>query len=247
MPIPGNTTKLVKNTSQAAKATIKGYQATVGSIGHAAVATRPDVAKAHSVLAQFLQNPSDEHMDMADHVLSYLYGTKNLSLLYDVTKEELDIYTDASFADNLDRKSSQGLLIKLFGGAVEWRATKQKTVTTSTTEAELLALSIIAGYTYWWRRLFKELEFEIGYHCYQVFCDNLRAVSIANSKEASEATALRHVDIRQQWIIQEVEAGRLEVVWVATEHQQADGLTMLLNSTNFKKFVTYLGLDQRSL
>lgn len=53
-------------------------------------------------------------MDMADHVLSYLYGTKNLSLLYDVTKEELDVYTDASFADNLDRKSSQGLLIKLF-------------------------------------------------------------------------------------------------------------------------------------
>jgi hypothetical protein len=30
--------------------------------------------------------------------------------------------------------------MKLFGGLVEWRANKQATVTTSTTEAELMAL-----------------------------------------------------------------------------------------------------------
>ena len=33
----------------------------------------------------------------------------------------------------------------LFGGAIDWRASKQKTVTTSSTEAELLALSNAAS------------------------------------------------------------------------------------------------------
>ena len=50
--------------------------------------------------------------------------------------------SDASFADNsIDRKSSQGYIMMLFNGAISWRANKQDTVTTSSTEAELLALS----------------------------------------------------------------------------------------------------------
>src|SRR6266702_8737735 len=50
--------------------------------------------------------------------------------------------SNASFADNsVDRKSSQGYIMKLFGGPIAWRANKQDTVTTSSTEAELLALS----------------------------------------------------------------------------------------------------------
>ena len=216
VPIPNTTAGLVKNTEQATKATIQGYQVKVGSIGHAAVATRPDIAKAHSVLAQFLQNPSEKHCGMADHVLNYLYGTRGLALFYDVEAEELEIFTDASFADHQDRKSSQGLLVKMFGGAVDWKATKQKTITTSTTEAELLALSTMAGYAYWWRRLFEGLELDISQESYTVYCDNSTAVKIAKREEDTERTALRHVDIRQQWIIQEVEAGRLKVEWVPT-------------------------------
>ena len=53
--------------------------------------------------------------------------------------------SDASFADNtLDRKTPQGYIMTLFGGPIAWRANKQDTVTTSSTEAELLAMSQIA-------------------------------------------------------------------------------------------------------
>jgi hypothetical protein len=51
---------------------------------------------------------------------------------------------DASFADNHDRKSSEGFIFYLFGGLIEWKSRKQKTITTSTTEAELLAISHVA-------------------------------------------------------------------------------------------------------
>ena len=50
--------------------------------------------------------------------------------------------SDILFTDNtVDRKSSQGYIIKLFGGLIVWRVNKQDTVTTSSTEAKLLALS----------------------------------------------------------------------------------------------------------
>ena len=50
--------------------------------------------------------------------------------------------SDASFGDNtLDHKSFQGYIMKLFGGAVALRASKQDTVTTLSAEAEFLAIS----------------------------------------------------------------------------------------------------------
>ena len=48
---------------------------------------------------------------------------------------------DASHANNPDRRSTMGILFRLFGGPIFWKSVKQSTVATSTTEAELLALS----------------------------------------------------------------------------------------------------------
>lgn len=140
VPLPQSVT-ITKNEGDATKAQIKGYQQKVGSIGHSAVSTRPDVARAHAILSQNLQNPSERCLEMADHLLSYRYEKKDLALCYSGKNSAWQMYCDASFADNNDRKSSQGFLFKIFGGVVEWKATKQKTVTTSTTEAEFLALS----------------------------------------------------------------------------------------------------------
>jgi hypothetical protein len=47
--------------------------------------------------------------------------------------------------------------MKLFGGMIGWRANKQDTVTTSTTEAELLALSQTAKEALYVSRVLKEL------------------------------------------------------------------------------------------
>ena len=66
--------------------------------------------------------------------------------------------SDDSFAHNtLDRKSSQGYIMKRFGRAVAWRANKQDTVTTSSTEAELLAILQTAKETIYLSRLRRAL------------------------------------------------------------------------------------------
>ena len=50
----------------------------------------------------------------------------------------------------------------LFGGAIVWKATRQATVTTSTTEAELLALEQVSKEAMALKRLFKELTLSLG-------------------------------------------------------------------------------------
>jgi hypothetical protein len=64
------------------------------------------------------------------------------------------VASNASFADNtFDRKSSQAFAIKLFGGLIGWKANKQDTVITSTTEAEFLAFAQAAKETLFVNRL----------------------------------------------------------------------------------------------
>ncbi|CAP93695.1 Pc16g10250 [Penicillium rubens Wisconsin 54-1255] len=49
-------------------------------------------------------------------------------------------------------------ICKLYGGPINWKASKQKTVITSTTEAELLALSEAGKAVQWWRRVLESLR-----------------------------------------------------------------------------------------
>jgi len=73
------------------------------------------------------------------------------------------VYTNASFADEQkDWKSSQGYLFTLFGGPVAWKSGKQPTVTTSSTEAELLALSNAAKEAIATIRLFRDVHLELN-------------------------------------------------------------------------------------
>ncbi|KAM4063250.1 reverse transcriptase (RNA-dependent DNA polymerase) [Hirsutella rhossiliensis] len=108
--------------------------AKVGSILFAAISTRPDVAFAVSRLARHNQNPGEIHQQAADRVILYLYATRSYGIRLGGNmgrKAAAEIFlcsSDASFADNsIDRKSSQGYVMTLFGGPIAWRASKQAT------------------------------------------------------------------------------------------------------------------------
>ena len=142
---------LVKNTAEARPDFIKRYQEKVGSVIYTAVMIRPDVAYAAALLSHFLTNPSEQHMEAVDWTIRYLYGTRFQGIQYTQTisgAQQLIIASDASFAnDTKTRWSSYGYIVSLFGGPIIWKAARQNTVTTSTTEAEMLGLSSTAKET----------------------------------------------------------------------------------------------------
>jgi len=55
-------------------------------------------------------------------------------------------------------------------------------------------------------------------------------------------TRLKHVDVRQHWLRQEVQAKRLLIEYLPTANMPADGLTKALPKQKFKAFVKQLGL-----
>jgi hypothetical protein len=221
------------------------FQRKTGSINYAAVITRPDISRTTSELASYMANPSAEHMQEINRCIQYLYGTQKLGILYDgkqTYQREFEVFTDASFADDPEtRRSSQGWLMKLYGGPVAWNASRQTTVTTSSTEAELLALSFVAKETVAVSRLFTGLRFHLDQSLY-IWCDNKQTIRLVTSELQRLRTALRHVDIHQCWIRQEVQKGTIQVEYVATTDMAADGLTKVLPRIKFKAFIRQLGL-----
>lgn len=189
-------------------ATSLRYSQIVGSIGYIANATRPDLAKAHCKLAEFLVNPTVEHLTAAYQTLSYLVQSKTRALLYNANIDLDESYiidneppifigaSDASFgADKGTRKSSQGYIFFLYGGPIDWRATLQRCVTKSATESELLAASSAGTELIWWWRTFEEIGFNPG-HRHTLHCDNQQTVRLVKTDAPRLKTQLKHVDIQ---------------------------------------------------
>jgi deoxyinosine 3'endonuclease (endonuclease V) len=68
-------------------------------------------------------------------------------------------YSDASFADAEDRKSTLGYLFKFASGIICYKSCKQKLVTTSTTEAEYVALTYAAKEATWLVQLLEQIGY----------------------------------------------------------------------------------------
>jgi hypothetical protein len=242
---PMSSVELKPRNDLAEPAEVNRYQRKIGSLLFAAVTTRPDSAFATSRLARFLANPSTEHQDAADRVLLYLKDTKTLALELG-NGEGLQVASDASFADNtLDRKSSQGYAIKLFGGLVTWRASKQDTVTTSTTEAELLALSQVAKEAIFTSRLLKELQVTLSDPIITIKCDNTQTIRLVNEDIARLQTKLRHVDIHNHWLRQEVTRKTIKIEYTPSDNIIADGFTKALPANKWANFLNQVGLVER--
>ena len=72
--------------------------------------------------------------------------------------------------------------MKLFGGVIGWRASKQETVTTSTTEVELLALSQAAKEALFISRLIKELQIKLDNNYICIKCDNQQTIHLVTKE-----------------------------------------------------------------
>lgn len=243
--------ELAKSTTQATPQEIYAYQQRVGSINFSAVITRADTADAASKLSQYLTNPSKHHLDCANQVITYLIHTKDLAIEFDgrvvIPRKVFLVSSDASFGNDPDtRVSSQGYAFLLFNGPIDWKASKQKTVTTSTTEAELLAVSSAAKETIWWTRFFDTIDFNPG-HQVHIQCDNMQTIRAFTSDTEKFTTKLRHVDIHRHWLKQEIRNKRVAIDWTSSNTIIADGLTKSLPPQRHKEFVRLIGLRKLDL
>jgi hypothetical protein len=247
--------ELASNKQQATPSAIHLYQRKIGAVGHPSVMTRPDISFAVSKLAKFLTNPAPEHERAADQLIAYLYQTRHLAIEYSSTAPDISSSTvpgiptpaivrasDASFADDpITRYSSEGYIFKLFGGPIDWKATRQRSVTKSSTEAELVALSHAASESMRWQRLFNSLQLDLDIP-HTLECDNAQTIRILSTHGPQLQTKLKHVDIHHLWLRQQVQRKEIEIKWTPTAAMIADGFTKALDRQKHEKFVEQIGL-----
>ena len=220
-----------------------GYANLIGSLMYLAIATRPDIAYAINKLAQYTSAPKPKHWTAVKRIFRYLKGTKDHKLTYggsnDLLNEELNIYCDADWASDLDRKSISGYVISIAGGAVAWSSKKQTTVAPSTPEAEYIAAAHVAKQVLWYRSLLTELDFSLTTPS-TIFSDNQSAISIAHHPEFHART--KHIDIAVHFLRDHVKKGNLDLYYINTEYNLADIFTKALKKPSHVNFTYELGV-----
>lgn len=207
--------------------------------------TRPDLAYAVNKLGRYSHNPSELHWQAAKRVLRYLKGTTHYGITFHWDENELPVmaYMDADWGGDLEtRRSTSGSVILFLGGPAFWESHLQKGVTTSSTEAEYVALSEGCRTIIWMKQLLRELGYSsTAFDNVVTYCDNEAAVAIAENNSTPKRT--KHIDIRFHWIKEQVKANELTLHHCPTADQIADGLTKALESAKFKKFLEQLRIN----
>jgi hypothetical protein len=120
----------------------KFFHSTTAKLLYLAKRARPDVLTVTSFLCTRVKAPTIEDLKKLVHTLGYLQATQQSTLILKLTKPmKIENYIDAAFAAHDDSKSHSGVALFVAGVLVYASSRKQKCVTKSPTESELVALT----------------------------------------------------------------------------------------------------------
>jgi hypothetical protein len=183
-----------------------------------------DISSAVGDAAKHTKKHGVEHWNAVKRTLKYVKTTANEGLVFGRDKSmELKAYVDADFAsDRATRRSTTGYVVMLGSDPICWKSKQQDHVTTSTTEAEYVALSVVTKEICWLRNLLMELKVEQKTPT-KVFEDNQGAIYL--SKNSNFKGKGRHIDVAYHFGNEKQLDGTIEVIYCPTSEQVADILT----------------------
>ena len=196
----------------------------------------PDLLTTLCFLSKRVANPTAQDQDKLQRCLEYIYGSLELTLT--LAADDLAtmyIFVDVAYGVHPDCKSQTGGTVSFGTGGLISRANKQKIVTKSSTEAELVGASDYLPNTIWAQH-FMEAQ---GYPITSSFLeqDNESAIKLEKNGRASAGQRSRHIDIRHFWIKDRLEQDpTLQLRHCDTGAMLADFLTKPLQGSLFRKF-----------
>jgi hypothetical protein len=200
-----------------------------GKLNYITTTTRPDLAFATRQIASLTTHPIQQVQQAIKRVLRYLKGTVNIGIKFDQSLE-LAVWSDADFGQETDKKSITGTLVTLGKTPVAWKAKKQSLVTTSTCEAEYVAVSHAVKEAIFFRELLKALGFNQPQPT-PVFCDNASAVKLSQKVTLSQRS--KHIDIRYLFIKDAIAKDLVNITHVPSGEMKADIFTKPIAGKEF--------------
>lgn len=212
------------------------YRNLIGALLYVSTGTRLDVAYSVNYLSRFQNCYDERHYKYALRILKYLYLTRDLKLKYkrNFKADLLDAFVDADWAgDKIDRKSTTGYIVRMFGNAIYWKSRKQGSVTKSSTAAEYVALSEVVSEIKVMINLLEDFQLSVD-RPVKIFEDNTGAIAIANYGNMTKKS--KYIEVHYHYVNEMIEKGVIKVTKIESEYNCADILTKSLGRNKFEFF-----------
>ena len=209
------------------------------SLMYAAIRTRIDILKEVTFLATKVSNPTQDDMDKLMKVMHYLNMFPKKAIYFrEQDNNDLVIYVDASFNIHEDTSGHTGIVGRLFGNTIFVKSMKQRIVTKSSTESELVGLDEATTYVPWLQGLLGELKVEYNKPIV-LFQDNKSTIQMASEGRGTFKRS-KHIRNRYFWVKQFVVNGDIKLVYVPSGSMLADVFTKSLTGSKFYDVVSII-------
>lgn len=123
---------------------------------------------------------------------------------------------------------------------ISWKSKLQSIIAQSTTEAEYIAINTASREAIYIIALLKELGFYIQ-DKFPIYTDNNGALQLGYNPIFHERT--KHIAVKYHYIRNLILEGTIDLIYIPTKEQKADGLTKTLDKVKFKEFLKYLSYN----
>ena len=216
------------------------YRSLVGALQYLTL-TRPDIGFAVNKVCQFLHAPSTAHFSVVKRILRFVRGTWNSGMKIVRSDSTLvSAFSDVDWAGCVDdRRSTGGFAVFLGPNLVSWSARKQPTVSRSSTEAEYKSLANATAEMMWIQRLLTELGISHSPVAW-LWCDNIGAKYLSANPVFHART--KHIEIDFHFVRERVAQKPLDIRFINTSDQVADGFTKPISAAKLREFRFNLNL-----
>jgi hypothetical protein len=192
---------------------------------------RPDIIAVVGFLCTRVREPTVGDWEKMNKLLGYLKGTKEFVMrLKPNALFRVVVYVDASFLAHPDEKSHSGVVVKVGGEPVFFCSKKQKCVSKSPTEAELVVLLDNVGFA----ELFAEyVAFVMNSEQMKPLIYQDSTLVITMVTEGGGVMRTKTMCTRMNLLLEAVKEDRIETRYVNTKGMEADGLSKSLGGTSF--------------
>jgi hypothetical protein len=197
--------------------------------------SRPDIETAISFLCTRVSKSDEDDWAKLKRLLQFLSQTiDDVRVVAADDLSKLLTWVDASYAIHHDMRGHTGGAMSFGTGIIHGKASKQKLNTKSSTETEVVGASDYLPYNMWMQNFMEAQGYTLSENVY--YQDNQSAMLMEKNGRNSCTGNSRHIHIRYFFIKDQVDGGKIQIVYCPTGQMLADYFTKPLQGKLFHLF-----------